>query len=335
MAKSKGATLTRGKAATAEVVEPENPTVTLVRTDASAIVQWSANILQFLQGATELELAAKARLVRVEGLKEPKNGAEDAQIQDLVRLCNAGKKETADYWYITKVFDKMHSWATTGRKRGVESDDLAASIGNRLHASYVEAERRRAREEEDRLRREAEDRARQEREAELALLEQQALKAEASNPDLSDREAEFVRLYTSVSGSTAANGPYSARLAGFKNPDQTAMRLLGMPKIRKALEVADAAIKLRQQAVAVKSAPVLVEDVEVRPDIQKGGDRTTYSADVFDPIAYREAIISGTYNLDHALLVYDQVAANKLAQSLREQVNRIPGIRLRKTTRVV
>lgn len=327
MAKKKG---TAEKVHVPEVMEPENSTALIVRSETSVIGKWASNILVFLAGAQELEMAAKARLVRMETLRMPTSGDQDAQIQDLVRLSNAGKKETTDYWYITGALDKLHKWSTTGRKRAIDADEQAASIGNRLHADYVQAERRRAQAEEDRIRREREEAAQRERQAELDKLEAAALKAEATSPSLSERETQFVYVYLRTH-----NGPQAARQAGYRNPDATALQLLTRDKIKRAIESAETAEKLRQQKVAVETSPVLVEDVEVRPDIQKGGDRTTYSADVYDPIAYREAIISGQYNLDHALLVHDQVGANKLAQSLREQVNRIPGIRLRKVTRVV
>lgn len=317
-------------AAIPEIVEPENPTVALVRTDAGAVTRWAENALQFFKGATDLELAAKARLMRMEGLTVPTNGSQDAQVQDLIRLSNAGKKETTDYWYITGIFDKLHKLAVQGRKRAVDADEQAAQIGNRLHTTYTEAERRRAQAEEDRLRREAEERARADRQRELDALEAAALKAEASSPTLSEREEAFVRFIA------AERTPFdAARHAGYKDPGVMGPRLLSTAKILKAIEARRQSVKLREQAVAVQTAPVLVEDVEVRPDIQKGGDRTTFSADIFDPIAYREAIISGVYHLSHALLVPDPVAANKLAQSLREQINRIPGIRLRRTTCVV
>ena len=323
MAKSSKAV---AKVHTPEVMEPENPEVALVRTEVSGLSTWAQNALAFFHRANELELSAKALLSRVEGLTVPSDSGQDRQITDIVRLANAGKKDIEQHWTITSVLDRLHKRAVQGRKRGTDAYDRAAQIGTNLHNQFTEAEKRRAREEEDRIRREREEEARQKRQRELDQLEAEAIKAESSSPDLSEREKNFLDYYK-----TTHNAPQAARMAGYKNHDSVALQLLGRDKIKRAIEAAETAAKAREQAAAIKESPVEVVDVTVRPDIN-GGDVTTWAGRILDENAVIDAFLQG--KAPRSLISVNPVAVNVLARQLHENLDRIPGLQHVKTTRV-
>lgn len=313
---------------------PDPPDVALVLQYQSAVSEWFGGLRQFYREAQDLELQGQSALSHAQRLTVPTNGSQDAQLQDLVRSWNAGKKGVESHWYaVTNLFDKLHERAVAFRKRGVTAYTEASTIGTRLHNSYVEAERRRAREEEDRLRREAEDRARKDRERELQALEDAAMKAEAESPILSKREDEFVLAFTALRGFTVANAPGSARHAGYKDPDNAALRLMRSPKIQAAIQAVYDARSARQQAQAVHEMPVAVEDVVVQPDIVRGGDRTTWSGEIVNEGLVIDACIRG--EAPRYLLRIDPVKVNELARSMHEKLDTIPGLRHKKKTGIV
>lgn len=329
MAKKKAATPSRGQAlAPIEVLPPE---VALVRSEGDAIGAWVGNIRQFFQDAQGLEMHAKSTLLRFESLRPPTSGDEDVQLQALIRTATADKKALEAHWAIALVFHKLHSFLTSCRKRGTDSFDQAISIGNRHHNAFADEARRKARAEEDRLRREAEERAMRDREEDLRKLEAAALKAEAASPDLSERENVFVGEYL-----TTHNAPYAARRAGYKDPDATALRLMNTAKVKQAIEARTTALAHREQAQAVRESPVEVVHQEVRPDVSTSGDRTTRSADIYDVKAYVKAIATREHGvMPEDALLPNQPFANDLARALGENINRIPGVRLKKVTKVI
>ena len=324
---------TSTKAKPVEIVETESPEVALALTDGGIISGFIGNLKQFFRDAREMETRAKDTLARAKALKPPTNGAEDAAIADLVRGANADRKVIDEHWTITSRVHQFHKRLVAARERGGAALDEAAQIGNRLHATYVENERRRAAEEEARLRREAEARARAEQDRQAAELEAAALKAENASPELSKREAEFLAFYTGE-GRYQNNAALSAQAAGYRDPHAAGARLLATVKIQKAINAIENAAILRRQAEAVKSQPVIVEDVEVKPDVQAGGDRTTYSCEIVDPAAFRDAVFEGRHGIPRDTLVPDQKTLNELARNMREQINRWPGVRLKKNTSI-
>lgn len=332
MAKKMAATATRGKGDLAVVPSVETAEVQLVQLDASAISRWVGGIHAFFKQAQELELRAKSYLMRAEGLRVPTTGDQDQQLQDFIRIGNAEKKENEAHWGIAGVLDKLHKRAVQGRRRGSDAYDQGNTIANRLHNTFVDAERRRAEEESNRLRREAEDREAKARQEALDHLEREALKAEASSPALSSREQEFVdRVWHGGNAPTVA-----AKYAGYKDPEATAARLMNTPKIKAAIDAKRVASQARQQATAIKESPVEVEStlVDVKPDT-RGGDRTTWSGEVLNLVAFRNAAFEGTHGIPRDCFSVDQAALTKHAQSMHEQMDRWPGVRAKRTTKVV
>ncbi len=315
------------------VVEPEPQDVIALRSDASMIQQFVGGMRVFFERANLLEMEAKANLVRMETRALPTNGDDDHKLQEDIRAMRAHKGEAESHWEITALISRVHRRLTSKRAIATDADDRAITIGNSLHNRYADNARAAARAEEERIRREAEDRQRREREAELAELEKQRLKAEANSPDLSAREQSFVDAYTSEVTGWKGNGKRAAEVAQYKDPDATAARLLNTPKIKKAIDSAETAKRLKQQAQAIREAPVEVEHVEVRPDLTKGGERTTWGAEIINEQALIDAVIRG--EAPRSLLMGNRVAVNDLGKKLRENVDRIPGLRHTKKTGVI
>jgi hypothetical protein len=314
----------------AEIVEADAPDLMPALVDGTAIGSFVANLRQFFAQAQLIEMDANATLARMQGLRLPTNAAEDEQVMNEVRAITQKKKVADEHWAVTQLFSRMHKWTVARRERAGRPLDEAAAIGNRLHTTYKDAEVRRAREEQLRLQREAEEKARREQERQLAELEKAALKAEAASPDLSEREQSFISLYLQH-----RNGPSAARLAGFKDADAAALRLLKAPKILKALEAAEKAIALRKQAVAIKTSPIEVEDVVVKPDIAGGGDRTTWSCEIIDVAAFRDAVFEGKYGIPRDTLIPSPTTLNQYARDMKHLLDRWPGVRAVKKTTVV
>jgi len=328
MAKTK-APGARGSTARAPV-EASNPDVELVQVDGQAVARWVQNAALFFTEAKALETQAHRALAVAQGMKAPTTVLDDEQLQDQIRSWKAGEKQIEGHWTITSLLHNLHKRAVAYRERGSGAYKKAIDIGNTLHVQFKNAETRRIEEERRRQDRENEERARLEREAELERYEQQALQAESASADLSEREQEFVRLVA-----YGFNSPVtSARSAGYKNPETIAPRLMAMPKIQVAIQALKDAQALRQQAEAVKKAPLLVEEAIV-PDAPTGGDRTTWTGEVISEVAFRNAAFEGTHGIPRDCFTVDKVKLNEYARSMRENLNRWPGVRAKSTTRVV
>ena len=335
MAKGKTGTVADAIDADAALIQAI-PELVPTRAESMTIREFIASLTPFFQTARTLEVAAKATLQRARASATPAHADADALIQVEIRQSSTDKKIVEDHWKITSTLFNFQRRLVTARKRATDALDEAATIWQRQHNTFAEMARRTAQAEQDRLRREAEAQAQQERTAELARLEQQALDAEAASGDLSERERSFVDYYT---------GPYrdpvrAAQQAGYKDPAMQAPRLLSMPKIQAAIKGKLEANALRDQRAAVKDAPLDVQVPTVAPNIAKvGTDRTTKSAEVYDPEAFMAALLDPrtrtALGIPATCATFDQVELNRQARDLGEFIGRWPGVRLVKKTTTV
>lgn len=319
-------------AITPEVVSPaEKEARELVTTAQQPIDRFFAGLVPFFRTAAQLEDAAGATLARARARTAPTTPEEDEAIQKDIRLAKDQGKDITAHWTITGTFHTLHKRLVAGRARGEKLAEDAAAINQRLHNAYVDEQERKAREaarlEQARLDREAEA----QRQRELDELEAAAVKAEASSPKLSEREEQFVSALTSNVIGWRDNPIKAAELAGFHNPGTAAARLMGLPKIQAAIDSAKKAAAIRQQAAAVKAAPVIAEQAEVAaPAVSKAPgvtDRITWRGEIYDEAAFVQAVISGKFGIPLDVLTFKQARITELAQSMNEGLNRIPGAR--------
>jgi len=305
---------------------------------ATGIREFLRGVAGFFLTSAEIEKSAKHTLAEFRVLKTPTNLDEDMALVSKIRNCNiewdVAKKHHEP---VTSLFNAMHKRAVGWRKRPLDMLEEAAVIGNRLHNTYAAEAERKAREEEDRQRRENERRAQEQRDAEIREMEEQALLVEANADSLSDREQAFVNLLLQ-------NYPphVAATRAGFSktnNGKDAADRLMGLVKIVNAIDGYKKAAAIRQQVKATATAPLEVATVDkVKPEIS-GGSRETRSAEVFNEKAFMAALLDPTqrlhYGIPAELATFNQTKLNQQARSLDEQINRWPGVRLRKDRGVV
>ncbi len=305
----------------------------LAATFVAAFKSFLGGLQAFVVRAQELEVKAAATLEKAASLRSPATAAEDETLQSFIRTANTDRKATEDHWSICSAVHGLHRRLTARRDKPVTAFERAAAIAQQLHNTYVENERRRAREEEERQRREAEERARQDRELELADAERQALEHEAASKDLSEREQQFVELIF-AGYNTPAN---AARQAGYKDPRQ-GERLMGTLKIQQAIEAKRAAQAIRRQAEAKRQAPLEVEHVSVRPNVSRASgavDRTTHGAEILDERLFIEAAVGGKHGIPLDCLMANPTKLNEYSRSLHERINLWPGIRYVKRTKTV
>jgi hypothetical protein len=249
------------------------------------------------------------------------------------------EKEAGTYWDICQKLGALHKLFTG--KRGIALNYLtqAKAKGNALHNGWTESERRRVDRENEERRIAAEKKAQQERDEELARSEAAALKAEQDSPTLSAREQAFVDHH--FIGAFQGNAAAQARNAGYKDPAVAAARLLGMSKIQQALQAKQKAAEIRKQAEAVKAAPLDVQAETVRPNIGRASgatDRTTHGAvcdTPADEARLIDAVLRGGLGIPTDVLMVNPVKLNEYGRSMRELVNRWPGVRYTKKTGVV
>lgn len=304
--------------------------VSLIQTTSSAIATFAAQAVAFVQRVTKLEQRSKATLMGANALQLPTDAGSDEVLQRYAKRIQAEKKEVEEEWEITAVIHAFHRRMTSRRKVSTDALEQASERVNSLHNRYVESERRRVAEEQERLRREAEAKERQRQADEAAELERQAEEREAFAAELSPREQQLVTLI--VSG---VDAQIALRRVGYKDPAAAGKRLLEQPKITQAIASQLEAKQLREQAAAVKEQPVDVEVETVRPNLTKGiaVDRATWSAELLDERALINAAIAGQVPTD--ILKVDLVKLNEHARSLQENLNRWPGVRAKKSTRMV
>jgi hypothetical protein len=326
--------MAKRKAADAEVIDVPatvSPDELDAQQAAGALGTFFKGLAQFFKTATALEVEAKSTLAVARSLTIPTNAAQHETLQRFIRDTSAQKKAIEQHWTITSSVSQFHRKLTAKRAIAANAVEEANTIGNRLHNAYVEAEKRRAREEEQRLQREAEEKARRERDAELAKLEAEALAREAASGELSTRELAFV-LKVAEQG---IHPQVAAQQAGYKDPAAMVARLMGLPKIDAAIKARREAAEIRRQAAAKQAAPLVYDEPEVRPDIADGGDRTTHAGECFDARLLVEAVIGGKHGIPADVLTVDPVRLNQYARDMHELINRWPGVRYKKTTKVL
>ena len=308
----------------------------LATTTGTAVQAFLRGLSGFFTTARSLEQQARRTLVTAKVLTAPTSGAEDLQVQQFIRRTTAEKKAVEAHWAITSKVHAFHKALVAARTRATGALDEANEIGNSWHNSYVREERRRAAEAQEQLRREAEAKAEQDRAAELGRLEAAALALEAGMEALSEREQAFVELMTAPGTSYRGDGVRCAKLAGYQDPSKAAARLLGTRKVKEAIQGRLEALALRETAAAAAREPVYVEDVPtIAPDIEGKGDRSTHTGEILDAGKFIQAVLSGGHGIPTDVLMIDQKMLNEYARSLHERLDRWPGVRYKKTTRVV
>ena len=319
--------------AVAPSVQIDKDEQTFLEQAGAAISTFLKGVPAFLRRARELDQQADATLLKAKSIALPTTGDEDAAVQSFIKSVSAEKKYWLDFYDIAQKVHAVHKRLVARRTLTENKLVAAADLAQRLHNAYVESERQRAFQEQQRLQREADAKERERRDAELSELERVALDAEAGVADLSEREQAFLRDV--FRGITPFN---AAERAGYKDATKQSMRLMMEPKIAKALDELQQAEAARKQAEALKSAPIVAVVETVTPDIQKAAgtvDRTTWSAELLDERAFIDAAISGKYGVPMDCLSVNMPKVNELARSMRENLNRIPGLRAKKTTRTV
>ena len=324
----------------AETTTPEVIDVGTINPEALEAQNEGQSILSFLSmgklgaffsRATELQIKADDSLAQAQAMKMPTSAAEDGSVQKFIKGNTSLAKEVVEHWGITQQVHRFHRILTARRSKAENALEAASKIANRLHNDYVAAEARRVAAENERLRIAAENKARLEREEQQAKLEAAAMTAEESAADLSDREQTFVDLYFS-----RGDGMSAAKSAGYKNPMQASAQLLTRPKIQAAIKGKREAAEIRRQAAARAAEPLITEDFEpVKAQVgDEGKDRTYYSAELLDEAALIEAWRSGKYGIPADIISINRPALNLKAKDLGELINRWPGVRLKKETKV-
>ncbi len=299
----------------------------------TAVQAFLGGVRAFFQQATQLERSAKLTLQEAKALVLPTNGAEDEALQTFIKGTSVAAKAVEEHWDICQRVSAFHKRLTGARARSVDALKEANLLGNNLHNRYVAEAKRKAAEEQERVRKEAERKASEDRQKELDELERQANEAEAASATLSEREQIFVDMYFAN-----GNAMKAAQVAGYKNPMEKGAALILLPKIKAAVEAKQSAAAIRSQAKAKSEAPLEVEVETVKADITRAagvkGDVTTWGYEVLDEAAFIEAFRSGKYGVPTNCVQPAPKGLGELARGLRENLDRIPGLRHKKTTGV-
>lgn len=318
----------------AEIVPVVDPMLVEMRDDVGLVEGFVRGLGEFFTGLRSLQQRATHMEEASRVWAQPTTKEEDAILMAAVREARGLSKEVDAHTEVATRLHRLHRKLTAARDGATKPLDVLIERATRLHGAYEQAEARRVREEEARLRREAEAKAEEDRRRELAELEKAALQAEASSPDLSARERTFVDRVHHLGEELAFK---AAEIAGYQNARQTAQRLLGTEKIRKALDALAAARAARQQAEAVKETPVQPEYVPPVETRLNAGTRYLHSAEVENVSAFVLACLDGTVPKVVALatLQVNGPAMNAQAKAFKEGINDWPGIRYKKTPVVV
>ena len=331
--------MARGKVGATEpevidaVATVDDPDQQFVEQAGLGVKEFLARAGAFFAEARAIEKAANDRLALAKTLTVPTTPDEDVALQERIKSTTAATKHAIEHWSIAQALHHFHRRITSARARGVDPNEAANTIQNRLHNEYVDNEKRKAAAETERLRREAEAKAQADRDAEVARQEELAAKAEASAPTLSERESVFVDLI--VSGNKPSQ---AAQRAGFKNAATVGPQLLERPKIAKAIEAKESAAAMRAQAAATKEQPLDVQYTITTPNVKRAAgasDRTTHGADVMDEAALHDAVFAGRFGIPRDVLVVDHARVNAYGKDLKELINKWPGVRYTKNTKVV
>lgn len=325
------------QAVTPEVIDvQERPEVALIRRESEPIAVLMQNMQLFFDKAQDLETRAQVELDRaMREWKTPTSRMEDEALVAMIRANNADVKELEQHWEVTTVLSRMHRSMTGLRNRALSLRDQIKNHGNALHSAYERKERERVEAEQREQRRQEEERQRQIREREQAEAEQKALEAEAASPTLGDREQRFVDLYM-TNGNHAVN---AARGAGYKDADANAVRLMKTNKILQAIESRRQALAIRQQASAKAAAPIAPTVTAPAPVAQVAAKSREYkSCEVVDPELFMAVLLDPKLRAMHRIppeaATYVQSVLNDIARQIGDEINKIPGLRLKVTTSV-
>jgi hypothetical protein len=281
----------------------------------TAIRDFLKGIAGFFTTARALEDEALQIARDAQAWREPANGDEDVVLQEQIKHGNQVKKQIAEHWKITATVSQFHKRLTSRRDRGIDAVEGATLIGNRFHNSYVERANRRAAEQVERERKQAELDAQAKRDREQLELEMKAQEAEAASPDLSEREQRFVFAYCNGTGGDRSD------------------------KIKAAIAALESANAIRQQKAAAAQKPLELETkTAIKPDVQRAAgahDRTTHGAEVLDEQALIDAVLAGKHGIPTDVLMVNHSKVNTYGRDLHELVNRWPGVRYTKNTKVV
>lgn len=307
--------------------------VKLVVSIGTAIAQFAKDALAFFTTAKAIELDALETLARMKARPAPATAEEDEALQLEIQNCNRGKKTATEHWHqITSVVFQFHRRLTGRRDVAVKAYDEGANIGNVRHNKFADEARRAAEVEQNRIRQEAEDKARADRDRELDALEAKALELEGKTEELSDREQVYVNAVVDGFAPLAA-----AKRAGYKDPGAVALRLQVNEKLKAAIEAVLSARRLRAQQTAAKAMPLDVEVEQVKPDLVRAvgaKDVTRYSAEFTDEAAFIVAVFEGKHGIPRDVLVIDHARVNQYARDMEELINKWPGVRAKRTTKV-
>ena len=307
-----------------------------------AIKKFLAGVPAFFAKARTLELNAKMALEKAKTTPKPKTAEEDETIQRLIKANSVDTKEIEEHWTITSILNGMHKRSVAVRKRGTDAREEAGRLWNALHNGYTEEAKRAAEIETERRRVAAEAVAQADRDRELAEIDRKALEAEEASADLSEREEVFADTVFQRLGPgyelDLKLAIAAAKVAGYKDPEAAGRKLMASDKVTKAIKGKYESAALREQLAAVRETPLDVQVAEVKADIVRAPgahDRTNYSADLLDEAALIEAIFAGKYGIPRTILSINRAELNKEARDLKELINRWPGVKLVKTTKVV
>lgn len=331
MAKAQKSQASRRRDHEVEVLPPEAPELSMIKTDGAAITSFLANVVGFFRDAAALETRAKNYLVSAKALTPPTTAEEDADLQAFIKTGAAGEKEVEAHWGICQVVSGIHRKLTAARGRGTAAFSDGRAIAQRYHNDYADRVRREAAREQERIRQLAEDNARAEQEREAKALEAEAVRLEEASADLSDRERIFVdHVFMGTAGERAAG------LAGFKEPFKAAARLMSLPKIQAAIKAKQDARTAREQAAATREKPLDVRTDTVRPDLIKvGTDRSTWTGELLDADALMEAFLGGKHGIPRDLWQVNPTKLNEYARALHERLDLWPGVRAKKNTTTI
>lgn len=279
----------------------------------------------FFKGAEELEAKAQDTLRVANQTMTPETAQQDEAIQIAIRQASEQSKAIDKYWEPRGLFHRINAALIARQKRATDALDRAKTILNGKHNTYTEQAKRAAWEAQAKIDREAQQRAEALRAKELADLEAAALEAERTMPQLSAREEVFVACVLK------GYAPYQcAREALFKNPADSAQRLMETPKIQRAIAARQQSSALRQQATAASQAPLQVQQTpEVVADVVKAAgakEVTRWHAEITDEAALIAAWKAGQLGIPDDLFTVNMPKANELARSLKANLSRWPGI---------
>lgn len=310
------------------------PEQALVAKESLGLIEWLKSLVPFFTEAAQIEKAAVARLARIRALSVPETKEQDEAIRQEVIGCRDAKKGALAHWdAVTGLLSRVHKMTTTARARATGPLEEGERLATGLHERYVANEKRRADLAAAEARRIEEAKAEQDRQRRLAEFEAAALKAEEDSPLLSAREGLFVESYM-----RHGDGQRAARDAGYQDPVGQAARLIASDKVRKAIEAKRTAHTMRTQIEVMKEMPAFVDHDAIeeanKPQLNTG-DRYTWSAEVVDLEAFRNAAFEGGYSIPREVFVVDGPALNRLAKTLEQNIERWPGIKAKKTTTVL